>query len=131
MFGNLIKLERTEFLFFISSAFIHRFADRPEIKKYHPKFDSNKISSCSRKKIHYIISEEFEKYVPLEITDYAIIPFSIMKSDKNNIYGLIFVTRHILGAEKFLNTLWEKNRINGSANYDIDEDLEKDQGSLF
>jgi hypothetical protein len=69
--------------------------------------------------------------VPANIKSYGLFPFSIMKKDHNNIYGLIFVTKHILGADKFLNTVWNKNVINGNANFDIDEDLSKDQLHMF
>ena len=131
VFKFLIGLQRTDFMFFISSTFIHRFANRPEFANHHPNFDINRIRKTSRKLIHNVICDEFEKYVPPEIKSYALFSFSIMKSDHNNIYGLIFVTKHILGADKFLQTVWKKNAINGNANYDIDDDLSKDQLDLF
>lgn len=131
IFQYLIKLETTEFIFFISSSHIHRFAVLPEVQVVHPKFDFDKIKNTSRKKVHNIICEEYEKYVPQNISSYGLIPFSIMKSDNNNVYGLIFVSKHILGADKFLNTVWHKNPINGNANFDIDDDLSKVQPDLF
>ena len=131
VFGFLVNLETTEFMFFVSSSFIHRFAKRPEVKKYHPKFDAARIVSVSRKKVHNVICEEFEKYVPSNITSYALLPFSIMKSDKNNVYGLIFVSKHPRGADKFLQTVWKENAINGNANFDIEEESKKAQLDLF
>ena len=131
VFQRLINLDTTEFLFFISSSYIHRFIEQDEVKKYHPKFDSDKIKQTPRKQIHNIICDEFGKYVPANIQSYGLIPFSIMKNDKINVYGLIFVSRHIRGADKFLHTVWKENALNGNANYDIDEDLQKNQLHLF
>lgn len=131
IFQYLIKLETTEFMFFLSSSHIHRFAAIPEVQKVHPKFDFDKIRTTSRKKVHNFISEEFHKYIPPNIRSYLLIPFSIMKSDNNNVYGLIFVCKHPLAADKFLDTVWSKNPINGIANFDIDDDLGKIQPDLF
>lgn len=131
IFKYLIKLEVTEFIFFLSSSHIHRFATIPEVQKTHPKFDFGKIRTASRKKVHNVVCEEYEKYVPNDIHSYGLFPFSIIKSDNNNVYGLIFVSKHILGADKFLDTVWHKNPINGNANFDIDDDLSKIQPDLF
>jgi three-Cys-motif partner protein len=131
VFSFLINCETTEFMFFISSSFIHRFAEEPEFTRLHPKFDFTKIKQSSRKRVHNVVCDEFEKYVPKNIDSYALVPFSIMKDDKLNVYGLIFVTKHILGADKFLHTVWQENGLNGNANYDIDEDAKKNQTDLF
>jgi three-Cys-motif partner protein len=131
VFKYLIGLEKTEFIFFISSSHIHRFAKTPEIQKIHPKFNFEKIKKATRKNVHNVICDEFKKYVPSNIKNYALFPFSIMKSDNNNVYGLIFVCKHLRGADKFLDTVWRKNPINGTANFDIDDDLSKAQLSLF
>lgn len=131
VFHFLISLDTTEFLFFISSSYIHRFADSPEVQKHHPKFDFEKIKSSSRRLVHNIICEEYYKYIPSSVTSFLLIPFSIMKDDKNNVYGLIFVCKHPLAADKFLHIVWNKNLINGNANFDIDEDLQKNQLHLF
>jgi three-Cys-motif partner protein len=131
VFGLLMSLEMTEFIFFISSTHIHRFANLSEVQRHHPKFDFDKIKNTSRKRVHNVICEEFEKYVPKKIKSYGVIPFSIMKDDHNNVYGLIFVSKHILGADKFLHTVWRGNALNGNANYDIEEDQLKDQLHLF
>ena len=131
VFQYLISLDTTEFIFFISSNHIRRFAQIPEVQKVHPKFDFDKIRNAPRKKVHNVICDEFEKYVPPNISSYGLFPFSIIKSDNNNVYGIIFVSRHIRGADKFLDTVWHKNPINGNANFDIDDDLSKIQPDLF
>jgi len=131
IFQHLIKLEITEFIFFISSNHIRRFSNMPEVQKVHPKFDFEKIKTTSRKKVHNVVCVEYKKYVPKGIDSYGLCPFSIIKRDNNNVYGLIFVSKHILGADKFLDTVWRKNPINGNANFDIDDDLSKNQPDLF
>lgn len=131
VFQYLIKLDTTEFIFFISSSYIHRFAELPEVQKVHPKFDFDKIRNATRKKVHNVICDEFEKYVPENISNYGLFPFSIIKSDNINVYGLVFVSKHLRGADKFLDTVWRKNPINGTANFDIDDDLTKSQLHLF
>ena len=131
VFQFLINLETTDFLFFISSTYIHRFAKRDEVRKYHPEFDYEKIESCNFKKIHNVICNEFKKYVPENIKNYLLIPFSIMKEDKKNVYGLIFVSKHIRGSDKFLDIAWKMNSINGNANFDIEEEYKKNQLELF
>ena len=131
VFKHLIALERTDFMFFVSSSHIHRFAAEAEFQIHHPKFDSEKIKATPRKRIHNVICEEFTKYVPTHIKSYGLIPFSLMKSDHNNIYGLIFVCKHPLAADKFLHIVWQRNTLNGNANYDIDDDTRKGQTELF
>lgn len=131
IFKYLINLETSEFMFFISSSYLHRFAVNSEVQKLHPKFDFKLIKSCNRKLIHNVVCREFEKYVPQNISSYSLIPFSIMKSDKVNVYGLIFVSKHVLGADKFLDVAWKMNNINGNANFDIDDDFKKVQLDIF
>lgn len=116
----------TDALFFISSSYIHRFCEQNEFKKYHPKFDSEKIKNTSRYLIHNCVAEEFKR-VYLD-KDCYLIPFSIMKNDKNNVYGLIFITNHIKGAEKFLEVCWKIDPNNGTANFDI---YDENQPKLF
>lgn len=47
-------------------------------------------------------------------------PFSIKKG--SNIYGIIFGSAHPLGMDKFLTVAWEKDVLNGNANFDINRD---------
>ena len=48
-----------------------------------------------------------------------------------NVYGIIFGASHPRGVEKFLQTAWAENNINGEANFDIDDDRNKGQADLF
>lgn len=131
VFQKLMLLGSTDFIFFISSFHIKRFAEGDEFKKHHPKFDSDLIKSTDRKKIHEVICTEYKKYIPESITSYALFPFSLLKDDNINVYGLIFATKHPLGADKFLRVAWAMNNLNGTANYDIEDELKKDQEDLF
>ncbi len=118
IFSQIVHLRGTDFLFFISSSIFNRFADHPDIKKYHPGQDEQ-LSAASFKDIHRTVYEYYKKQVPPG-TDYYLAPFSIKKGA--NIYGLIFGTGNILGLEKFLARCWKIDPQRGEANYDIDED---------
>ena len=50
---------------------------------------------------------------------------------QTNIYGLVFGSKHSLGVEKFLDLAWNQNKVNGEANFDIDDDAEKQKPTLF
>lgn len=131
IFNSLISLDYTDFMFFISSTHIRRFANTQEFKDLHPKFNVEKIKNTPLKRIHNTICSEFQKYIPSHVDRFALYPFSLMKEDKNNIYGIIFVCKHPLAADNFLRVVWDKNKLNGTANYDIDEESTIDQGHLF
>ena len=62
-------------------------------------------------------------------TKLSLYPFTIKK--KANVYGVIFGSSHPRGVEKFLRTAWEINNTNGSANFDIDNDVSKIQLDIF
>ncbi|MDA3905408.1 MAG: hypothetical protein PF484_04960 [Bacteroidales bacterium] len=74
--------------------------------------------------IHRLVLNSYRSLIPLE-SELMIFPFSIKKGA--NIYGIIFGSKHIRGVEKFLNIAWDKNKINGEADYDIDDDETKAQ----
>ncbi|MFV0330419.1 MAG: three-Cys-motif partner protein TcmP [Dysgonomonas sp.] len=128
IFKKLVSLNRTDFIFFISSSFADRFADMPEFRQYlnlsREDFDIGKPYQC-----HRVIFNYYKHLIPSD-TQYFLAPFSIKK--KNNIYGLIFGTNHTLGIEKFLNICWKINDQTGDANFDIDnEKINRIQPNLF
>jgi three-Cys-motif partner protein len=118
IFSNLISLERTDFIFFISSFYARRFAEMPEFKRYldisRSDFDDKKPYHC-----HRIIFNYYKSLIPSN-TEFYLAPFSIKKG--TNIYGLIFGSHHKLGIEKFLKICWTINPITGDANFDIDDE---------
>lgn len=128
IFKQLVSLQRTDFIFFISSSFANRFAEQPEFKAYlnlsRQSFDPAKPHHC-----HRVVFNYYKQLIP-KGTEYYLAPFSIKKG--NNIYGLIFGTNHLLGIEKFLNICWSINKNTGDANYDIDnEKIKPNEPFLF
>jgi three-Cys-motif partner protein len=122
-FNTLLNLKQTDFLFFISSSFFKRFNKEEEFVK-HLEIKEQDLNDNAYNFIHRIVLEKYRSLIPSN-SDLRIFPFSIKKVA--NIYGIIFGSKHILGVEKFLQIAWEKNTINGEANYDIDEDNSKQQ----
>jgi len=120
IFSKLISLDRTDFLFFISSSFAKRFAEVPEFMEYlkvsREEFESSKPYDC-----HRVILKYYKSLIP-SYKDYKLAPFSIRKPNNGNIYGLIFGSNSPLGLEKFLTTAWKLDKHTGEANFNIDND---------
>lgn len=118
IFSQIVCLERTDFLFFISSAFIARFIELPEFAAYirltRADFAENDSLHC-----HRVICDYYRSLVPDEI-EYYIAPFSIKKG--KNVYGLIFASHNSLGLQKFLECAWATDPNTGEANFNIDKD---------
>ena len=130
IFYKLSDLKRTDFLFFISSHFIKRFAELDEFKKYiqisKKKFDLTKPYQC-----HRVVFEYFKNMIP-DNKELYLAPFSLQKQNSGNVYGLIFGTHNLLGIEKFLKLAWKQDGNAGEANFNIDEAiLEGDTFDLF
>jgi three-Cys-motif partner protein len=118
LINKILKLERTDLLFFISSSFVKRFSELNEFQKYlkikKEVFDDSRPFHC-----HRIVFQYYQNMIH-ENKEYYLAPFSIKKG--KNIYGLIFGSNHSLGIEKFLNISWKLNSISGNANFNIDEE---------
>ncbi|HEX2786778.1 MAG TPA: three-Cys-motif partner protein TcmP [Ignavibacteria bacterium] len=128
IFKEIIKLPKTDFLFFISSSYFKRFKDDPNFKKYLG-INPDSIKQSDYYKIHNEIFNYYKSLISIN-TKYFLSKFSIKKGA--NIYGLIFGTNHPLGMEKFLKICWEKDKITGEANFDIHrENISLEQPSLF
>ena len=125
-FNTLLDLEQTDFLFFISSSFFKRFGEEEGFEK-HLDLSEKELKKNPYNFIHRIVLEKYRSLIP-DHSDLMIFPFSIKK--RANIFGIVFGSKHILGVEKFLKIAWDKNRINGEANYDIDEESKKQQMEL-
>ena len=128
IFKKLISFPKTDFIFFIASAFINRFKEHPNTTKY---IDTSKISFEDKKpnEIHRAIADYFRDLIPTG-KEYYLHHFSIRKEEKKgNYYGLIFGTNHTLGMEKFLKVCWKHDTFSGEANYNIDNNFEV--GTLF
>ncbi len=128
IFQMLIGLNKTDFLFFISSSAMKRFAGTAEFRTLFPDIDPDEISAAKHEKIHRIMLDYYTRKIPKD-NPIRLYPFSLKKGA--NIYGLIFGSKHPLGVEKFLDLAWDQNTMNGEANFDIDGDVEKRQPTLF
>lgn len=115
---KIISLDRCDFMFFISSSYLRRFADVPEFQKYlrisGEVFDGEDFFHCHRIVFNYY------KRLLLNCHSCFLAPFSIKKG--GNIYGLIFGSKNMLGIEKFLKIGWGLNGQTGDANFDIDDE---------
>jgi three-Cys-motif partner protein len=117
-FQLLTKKSMTDIIFFISSSFFNRF-------HWHDTFkgvldiSKEEIEEMSFYNIHKLVLKKYEEFIPKDLT-YYLAPYSIKRG--SNINGLIFGSRHILGVEKFLKVCWDKDKLRGEANFDIDKE---------
>lgn len=121
----LLRSRLTDFLFFVSTSYFARFSSRPEFIRSVPfKWNPEKPYNF----IHRDVIDYVRSKIPYR-SKMRVYPFSIRKG--SNIYGLIFGASHVLAAEKFLTIAWDRNTLNGEANFDIDDDEIKRQPCLF
>jgi hypothetical protein len=126
-FLELEKTNRTDFLYFISSSYFWRFGNTEEFKM-HFDFDIEAIKKDPYQFIHRNLLKQIQRKLPPN-SDLKLYPFSLKKG--SNIHGIIFGAKHIRAVDKFLDVAWEHNKINGDANFDIDNDKVKAQLDLF
>ena len=128
VFQKLVALKKTDFLFFMSSSYMKRFAKKPDFKAHFPDIDSSLFVNAKHEDVHRIMLNYYKDKIPADNRT-RLYPFTLKKGA--NIYGLIFGSKHPLGVEKFLGLAWDQNKINGEANFDIDDDISKQQPMLF
>lgn len=126
-FLELEKTKQTDFLYFVSASYLWRFGNSEEFKN-HLDIDMTEAKKNPYKFIHRSIIQQLRKKLPAN-TKLKLHPFSLKKGA--NIYGIIFGASHPRAVQKFLDVAWKRNSINGEANFDIDDDKLKGQGSLF
>ena len=126
-FLPIVKAKTTDFLFYVASSFIRRFASQKEFKN-NLSFDLSNSKDGLPSDIHRWVVKQMQKRVPIG-SKVRLYPFSIKKG--SNVYGIIFGASHIFAVDKFLRIAWNQNSINGEANFDIDSDLKKNQFDLF
>jgi len=125
IFQTIVRLPRTDFIFFISSAMVNRFKNLPEIRKYVPVTDAD-YSQMNGTNVHRIVADTYRRWIPVGLP-YYLGSFSIKKGP--NVYGIVFGSRHPRGIDKFLHVVWKKG---GDANFDIDKDgIDPNSPSLF
>jgi three-Cys-motif partner protein len=119
VFKKLTESPRTDFIFFISSSFIRRFKEHPNVLKY---FETNKINFDESKPMecHKYVANYFRTLIPKK-SEFYLHQFTIKKG--SNYYGLIFGTGHTLGMEKFLKVCWDKDKLSGESNFSMYNDF--------
>jgi len=123
----LAECSKTDLLFFISSSFVRRFIETPEIGSKF-KLDIAKVKNAEYNAIHQLMCSHFRDEINSE--DYLLAPFSLKKGP--NIYGIIFGSASLYGLEKFLQVCWKIDSQTGEANYSIEnEKYWHGQQSLF
>lgn len=123
----LFNAKKVDFMLFLSSTYFIRFGKTEEFKKIL-SIDVEEARKNPYTFIHRYLLDALKAKIPAG-SETRLYPFSLKKG--SNIYGIIFGTSHVLGAEKFLRMAWKENAINGEANFDIDDDLHKGQPDLF
>ncbi len=114
VFTTLTRCPVTDILFFVSTQHLHRFADHPAVKRY---------IELERAEDHYLahkpVIDWYHSRIPADL-EYYLAPFSFMKG--RNIYSLIFGSGHPRGMEQFLGVAWQKDKLNGEADYDLNRE---------
>ncbi len=128
VFAEIILFPKTDFMFFVSSSFFKRFDNTYGFYKYFPDINHEEISQSKQTEMHRVIYDYYKDKIPNNCKT-KLYPFTLKKGP--NIFGLIFGSKHPLGIEKFLKIAWKKNELNGEANFDIDEDWQASQFTLF
>lgn len=126
IFKQLISFPKTDFIFFIASAFINRFKEHPNTKQ-HINTSRIDFNDKETREIHRAVADYFRSLIPND-KEYYLHHFSIKKGA--NYYGLIFGSNHTLGMEKFLKVCWNHDKLSGEANYKI-EINDYEEGTLF
>lgn len=125
VFLKLINAPKTDFIFFIASSFIKRFATLSAVTKYFKQEDIS-FEETNPKECHRVITNYFRTLIPAD-KEYYLHSFTIQKGP--NYYGLIFGTNHTLGMEKFLRVCWKYDTLAGESNCNINNDFQ--EGELF
>ena len=123
VFLKLTECRTTDFLFFVSTHFLHRFTDHPAVRKYIELERPDDYFQA-----HRAVLDWYRGLIPAG-REFYLAPFSFRKG--SNIYGVIFGSSHPRGLEKFLSVAWQKDRLNGEADYDLNrEDFREDEPFL-
>ncbi len=123
----LEKMKQTDFLYFVSSSHLKRFGEEEEFMK-SVRFDIDAIKKAPHHLIHRVVVEQLKNKLPPK-SNLKLYPFTIKKGV--NIHGLVFGASHVAAIDKFLSITWKRYETNGEANFDIDDDANKNQLDIF
>lgn len=124
---SLEKTGQTDFLYFVSSSYFWRFGDKEEFKA-HLDIDMESAKQSPYRFIHRSLLNQLKKRLP-QNTKLRLYPFSLKKGA--NIHGIVFGASHPRAVDKFIDIAWKRNGINGEADFDLDEDMQKVQLDIF
>lgn len=124
---ELEKMQKTDFLYFVSASYFRRFGNTKEFKE-NVNIDMEAAKKAPYEYIHREVIEQLKMRLPIG-TPLKLYPYSLKKG--TNIYGIIFGATHPRAVDKFLSIAWKRNEINGEANFDIDGDIHRNQLDLF
>ena len=127
-FMSITSKPQTDFIYFVSSSYFIRFGNKPGFCEIVTPTSLELIKEKPYKYIHTELLNYFKSKLP-QGSPIRLYPFTIKK--KGGVYGIIFGASHIRAADKFLRMAWQINEVNGSANFDIDDDSEKIQYVLW
>lgn len=128
VFRQIRRLKQADTLVFMSSSYVRRFKEQPEINQY---LEAHKIfvDTTPYYQVHRAMLDYYRGLIPKD-EEYLLAPFSIKSG--SNIYGIIFGTQNYLGLFKFLEAAWRMDEKTGEADFDIDqENISPDQGMFF
>ncbi len=125
--SELEKLQTTDFLYFVSSSYFKRLGGTEEFKRVLT-FGIDELSNEKQTNMHRLVATRLKKSLPIN-TELKLFPFSIKKGP--NVYGIIFGAKHYRAVDKFLHIAWDRNKLNGEADFDIDNDISKISYDLF
>ncbi|MEQ1859201.1 MAG: three-Cys-motif partner protein TcmP [Chthoniobacteraceae bacterium] len=120
IFRTLTGCPTTDFLFFISTQHLHRFADHPIVVRQYEELERARDYYHAHRKIY----DWYRERVPAG-REYYLAPFSFLKG--SNVYAVIFGSGHPRGMEQFLSVAWQKDKLNGEADYDLNREEFRDE----
>lgn len=127
---ELEKMKTTDFMYFmyfISSSYFLRFGDTEQFQS-NITIDIERARRDPYNQIHRNILAQLRERIPKE-SRFRLYPFTIKKN--TNVYGIIFGASHPRAIDKFLLAAWHMNKVNGEANFDIDDEENKCKPNLF
>lgn len=114
VFKELTACPTTDILLFVSTHYLHRFAEHPIVRRY-----IQLERAADYYHAHRAVLEWYRSQVPPGI-EYYLAPFSFRKG--SNVYCVIFGSSHPRGMEQFLTVAWQKDKLNGEADYDLNRE---------
>ncbi len=125
--SELEKLRTTDFLYFVSSSYFKWLGGTNEFRKVLA-FDIDELAKERQTNMHRLVASKIKQTLPAN-SELKLFPYSIKKGA--NVYGIIFGAKHYRAVDKFLGIAWGRNKLNGEAEFDIDDDTDKLSYDLF